>query len=362
MSRKRIAIFGWAQSVHIQRWVRGLTSRGYEIKLISVGGEPLDGIDTYIIPRTSRAVYFTKAKEAIAVARAFKPDLVHAHFASGFGLWARKVGLHPTILSVWGSDVVDFGAHWPGRSLVRKALAGVDHVTVTSRMLRRVTREIVDLPMERISIIPFGVDLPPEVKDLPAGDLKKICFIKHHYRKYGPEVLIEATAIAHTAMPEIRLSIAGEGPLTNELKTQVKRLGLEKVVRFVGFIDNARIGDFLQDHHFMVMPSLKEAFGVAVLETSANGRAVIASDVGGVPEVLIDGETGLLVPPNDSDYLAAAILRLASDDDLCRKLGQAGRRMVADKFTWDESLDMMSDLYERLISDGGKKDNQNPVV
>ena len=102
----------------------------------------------------------------------------------------------------------------------------------------------------------------------------------------------------------------------------------------------------------MVMPSVmeSESFGVAVLEASACGRPVIASRVGGVPEVLRHGETGLLVPPGDTDALAKAIISLASDREKCRAMGEAGRELVRADYPWERSLDMLTELYNRSIN------------
>jgi glycosyltransferase involved in cell wall biosynthesis len=131
----------------------------------------------------------------------------------------------------------------------------------------------------------------------------------------------------------------------------VSALGLEDTVHFVGFVQRDRIYPFLQEHHLMVMPSLTEAFGVAALEASACGRPVIASNVGGVPEVVLDGTTGILVPPKDPHKLAEAIINLAQDARAREKMGKAGYEFVKQRYSWERSLDMMGDLYERLINE-----------
>ena len=101
----------------------------------------------------------------------------------------------------------------------------------------------------------------------------------------------------------------------------------------------------------MIMPSLSESFGVAVLEAAACARPSIASRVGGVPEVLRDGETGLLVPPHDPAALAGAIVRLAGEPETCRRMGEAAHRFVCLRYRWEESLNQMTSLYEQIIND-----------
>jgi glycosyltransferase involved in cell wall biosynthesis len=101
----------------------------------------------------------------------------------------------------------------------------------------------------------------------------------------------------------------------------------------------------------MVMPSLKEGFGVAALEAAACGRPVIASDVGGIPEVLVDKETGIMVPVNDVDRLAEAIIMLARDAEMRDEMGRSGYEFVKQNFTWEMSLDMMTALYRKVLDE-----------
>ncbi|MCK4301814.1 MAG: glycosyltransferase family 4 protein [candidate division Zixibacteria bacterium] len=350
----RVVIFGYALSVHVQRWVRGLARRGLEIKLISLGGEPVDEVETHLLARRGRWSYLTRAAAAVREARRFKPDIVHAHYAAGYGLWGRLCRFCPTIISVWGSDITAFPLHWPGRVLIRSVLNRADHVTVTSRFLQKETLRLAPAVQPRLTVIPFGVSIPETVEPPPAEGPVRICYIKSHLAMYGPDILLRAMAKVKEALGEVTLSMAGEGELTGELQALAARIGLAENVRFTGFIANDDMSSFLKSHHLMVMPSLREAFGVAVLEASACGRAVVASDVGGVGEVLIDGRTGLLTPPGDVEGLAEAIIKLARDADLCNRMGQAGRQLVTEHYSWDKSLDMMTGLYEQVIHESKK--------
>jgi len=354
MPKRRIAIFGYSDSVHIQRWAEGLQRRGNEVRVISCGGSPIEDIDTVVLSKFTRLSYLTQGARARSAAEEFRPDIVHAHYAASFGWWARKFDYCPTIVSVWGSDAVQAVDSGWRRWMLRKVLTSANLVTATSRYLAGVTRGVVPSLVGKIEVVPFSSEFPKQARPEPLEDPIKICFIKAHSAVYGPEVLIEAMALVHKHLPEVRLSIAGQGPLTSRLTKMVEKLGLENHVEFPGQIDFHKLSDYIQDHHMMVMPSLAESFGVAVLDASACARPVIASDVGGVKEVLRDGRTGLLVPPGDVEYLAAAILRLASEPELRRGLGEEGRRFVLDRYSWDSCLDKMTALYERLI-DGHKK-------
>lgn len=344
----RILIFGWAKSVHVQRWAKGLSGRGYHVKVVSLGGEPLPGIETVVLPRKSRMSYFSQRTRAAAEAQAFKPDLVHVHYAGGFGLWGLRCGIKPLVVSVWGSDMIPFRPRWLGRKYLRFLLNRATHITATSKFLYDTTVSICPGARQKLSVIPFGVEVPLTVAPPAAGPVK-ICYLKSHEWKYGPDILLHAMAEAKREIPDLTLWLAGDGSLTAKLKNLVKKLTLDANVRFVGFIPPNQIPEFIQEHHLMVMPSRFEAFGVAALEASAGGRPVIASNVGGIPEVVRDGVTGILVEPNDRHKLAAAIIRLACDAKTRENMGNAGREFVKANYQWERSLDLMCELYERLI-------------
>ena len=348
---ERVVIFGWGDSVHIQRWVTGLTERGFEIRLISLGGEPIEGVETINLPRAGSYSYFTQARRAVTLAKEFRPDLVHVHYAGGFGYWGARCDFAPLIVSVWGADVVDLPRNPVYRYQIKRTLKRADQITATSDFLKRVSLELVPGIEDKIEVIPFGVVIPETLSPMPTGPVR-LCFIKAHRRKYGPDVLLKAFAKARNRIPELRLTMAGEGEMTSKLKTLSSQLGVAEAIKFVGFIPNDQIFALLQKHHIMVMPSVmdSESFGVAVLEASACGRSVIASRVGGVPEVLRHGETGLLVPPGDVGALTDAILSLASDREKCRTMGEAGRDLVRTNYLWERSLDLMAGLYERSIN------------
>jgi glycosyltransferase involved in cell wall biosynthesis len=344
----RVVIFGWADSIHIRRWVQGLSERGWQIRLISLGGEPLEGIDTVNLPRRGKLSYLWHVSEAVRKAREFKPDLVHVHYAGGYGLWGARCDFAPLVVSVWGSDVVGLTHHPLRRMIVSRTLRKATRISATSDYLRRTCVSLLPEVSRKMCVIPFGVALPTHVSPMPDPPVS-FCFIKLHRHVYGPDILLRAFAFARREMPDIRLTVVGTGDMSAQLERMVHTLDLEPSVKFVGLIPHERIYSLLQDHHIMVMPSREEAFGVAVLEAAACGRPTIASRVGGVPEVLRDGETGLLVPPGNKTALAQAMLRLARDPKTCRSLGETGRAMVQEKFLWSESLDSMSQLYESVI-------------
>ena len=329
----------------------GLSGRGYEIKVVSLGGSELPDIDTTVIPRSGKRSYATHLKQGVQAALEFKPDLIHAHYATGFAVWLKRAGFRPSVLSVWGSDIIDFPSNWMRRLVIRRYLKWPDHVTATSQFLGDKALELAPGIKHRLSIIPFGVVVPDDVVPPPAEGPVRLCYIKAHAPKYGPEILVDATALLLERGCNVELSLAGSGPMTDQLQKQVAAHKITQQVELVGFIPQEKMLEFLRQHHIMVMPSVldSESFGVAVLEAAAAARPTVASRVGGVPEVLKDGETGLLVQRGSARVLADAIERLVRNQQMRDKMGRAGYEFVKETYSWERSLDMMCELYERLI-------------
>ena len=350
MSKRRILIFGWSDSVHIQRWCQGLSSKNFEIKLVSVGGEPLSSVETVNLPRKGKLSYLSQLSLAAREANSFKPDLVHAHYAAGNGLLALVTKHRPFLVSVWGSDINKNSNNLIARFITKRVLRKADHITATSRFLKEETEKLIGSSDNKISVIPFGVTIPENIFEAEGSAAIKICFIKNHRLVYGADILIKAMAEVQKKIPNIKLSITGaENAQTSRLKMLTEKLGLSENVQFVGHINHSQIYAFIKEHNFMVMPSRAESFGVAAVESSACGRAVIASDVGGVPEVVIDTETGILVQPENHLALARAIIELAKNPEKCRQMGRAGYEFVQENYDWGKSLEAMSRLYDRLI-------------
>ncbi len=354
VAKARIVILGWSDSVHIQRWVTGLSQRDYAVRLISPGGDPIDGIDTVILPRAGKLDYLLQMSQVRRHIQDFNPDLVHAHYASSLGLWADRSGFKPNVVSVWGSDVTVFGKSWWGKMVLRRVVGRATAVTATSEFLKSEINRLIPDISAAVEVIPFGVDVPPSCPSLPPGAIVNICFLKSHRMIYGPDILMKAFAKARAKMPSLRLNLAGRGSMTEDLQALANSLGIVDAVSFVGWLDRSQIYPFLQTQHLLAMPSRMESFGVAALEAAACGRPVVATSVGGVHEVVRDGVTGFLVPPDDPEALAESILKVAGDRVLMQRLGSHGYAMARDNFAWSRSLDVMAQLYDRLINEAKK--------
>jgi glycosyltransferase involved in cell wall biosynthesis len=158
----------------------------------------------------------------------------------------------------------------------------------------------------------------------------------------GFDVLLEAIA----QVPEAQLVVVGGGPGLEDLVARAGTLGIGERVEFTGWVDNPR--DHLTRLDLYVQPSRFEAQGLAIAEAMLAELAVVATDVGGIPDVVIDGETGLLVPPEDPEALARAIAELIDDPARRAEMGRAGRRRAAEKFTAAGMVAGFERLYREL--------------
>lgn len=357
-------LLGAGSAIHTQRWANGLAEEGLDVLCVSQHDFLPAGWDARVrrarLPRSGLGGYFLNGG---TVARLFRRDgcrLMNAHYATGYGVLAARSGVRPRIVSVWGSDVYDFpqgsSVH---RGLVRQVLTGADAVASTSlAMARQVEQVLAGAPLRRpIAITPFGVDVerfaPLATAAARPRDAWVIGTVKALAPKYGVDTLLRAFArlpSCHDGLP-LRLSIVGDGPQRAELQELAAALDVHERVEFVGAVAHDEVPRQLQRFDVYAAASRldSESFGVAVVEASACGLPVVVTRVGGLPEVVREGETGLIVEREDAEALAAALLRLLCDAALRRRLGDAGRAWVQSQFEWRACVRRMRQAYEAVL-------------
>lgn len=358
---KKICFVGNCQSVHLQRWINYFSSR-FDVHVFSpspCGHKECRHFEDIApscwkwlssIPKVGffvRAFFFRRYLLNLGV------DLVHIHQLGGFevrvGMILSFFNFRPLIVSTWGSDVVGI-QDMRKRYLKKYVLQNADLVTATSKFLANETRNLAP-GLKRLEVVPFGIDLkifdPSRFKIQSRDDILRIGFFKHLKPIYGPDYLLRAFKIVSRNFPKAELFLTGNGEMDADLRNLAKKLGIFSKVRFLGFVDN--VAEVMAKMDLTVMPSLRESFGVAALESQALEVPVVASQVGGTLEVIRDGETGFLVPPQDKKLLAEAMARLLSDGKLRLRMGIAGRKFVRENYNWENNAKSMGKLYDELI-------------
>ncbi len=283
-------------------------------------------------------------------------DVIHVHWPMPLALigWAaQRAHRAPLVSTFYGVEL-----RWVKGSLralkwlVRWAARRSDRVVAISSYTARELRELADVPIE---VIPYTTALP-EPPSLPksTGGPPTVLFVGRLVERKGVLYLIEAIGRLRDA--SIRLVIVGDGPERPKLEDAARRLGggVADRVEFRGKISATELQAAYAGANAFVLPSVfdargdTEGLGVVALEAMNYGTPVVASRIGGIPDVVEDGVTGLLVPPGDAAALAAALRRVLDEPGLARKLGEAGRRRLHEQFSWEAITARWEAVYSSL--------------
>ncbi|MEM7129582.1 MAG: glycosyltransferase family 4 protein [Chloroflexota bacterium] len=205
---------------------------------------------------------------------------------------------------------------------------------------------------DKLHVLNPGIHLPDAMpfvesgntNQLPKNSGNTLLTVARLVEHKGIDNVIRAVRVLIDRGIEINYAIVGRGPDKERLKGLVSSLALEKYVNFAGFVPDDELQDYFQHSSIFIMPSREmadgsvEGFGIVFLEAAAYGLPVIGSYSGGISDAVIDGQTGLLVNPNDVDQIAAAIMRLLSNQKLAVEMGKAGQQRVQDKFDWNKRI------------------------
>ena len=359
----RICYLADSNSIHTQKWVKYYLEKGYEISLISFSKNQIKGAKNYHIKlpfpksisqtgsRLLKLQYFLTIPEIRKIVNQIKPNILHAHWATSYGITGCFVNYHPFVVSVWGSDIYEF----PYKSfihkwLIKKVFKSADRICSTSIAM---SKEIAKFTEKKIFITPFGVDVKifiPNNKKKQSSSLT-IGTIKSFEEKYGIEYLIRAFALLKKQLYDfnLQLELYGKGSQENYLKKLSDSLGLSNIVKFKGYISHDLVPNKFQHFDIAVFPSLSESFGVAAIEAQSCGVPVIVSNVGGLPEVVKDGETGIVVPSKDVKAFANKLFDLIVDEKKRIEYGKQARKHILNNYNWQNNANIMTDLYKGLL-------------
>ena len=363
----KIIFLGGAGSIHTIRWVNSLSEKGLEVILVSLKGEVEtigkinDNVKVIYLPFGTKLGYYLNVFALKKIISKEKPDLINAHYASGYGTLGRLSGFNKKLLNVWGSDVYDF----PNDSklkkrIIEKNLKNYTAIASTSYCMAEETKKYLENKSKEIFITPFGVDTE-KFKNLNIEKKENeitIGIVKTLTEKYGIEYLIKAIKELENILDienykKIRLLIYGKGELKNKLEDLTKELQIEDKVIFKGYISNEDVPKALNEMDIFVVPSIldSESFGVAAVEAMACEIPVIASSVGGLKEVIVDKETGYLVPKKDHKEIAKYLKKLILDKNLRTSLGKNGRKRVLENYDWNSNVDYMIKIYREIVNE-----------
>jgi L-malate glycosyltransferase len=356
--------------------VNGLRSIGQRAALVAHPDGELrqraqEGLDLIpIAPRTEMDL--TAAWRFSRLVRRLQPDVIHAHdphgvamaaLALSFSAGAARGGRVPALVA---SRRVDF--HLKGNSFSRWKYRQVDTFIAASEAIRQML--VGDgVPASRTVTVHEGIDVE-HVFAAPPVNVHEAFWLPHHapvvgnvaalVPHKGQRYLVDAAHLVVQALPDTRFIILGEGELREHLEKQVHEYHLEKHVLLPGF--RTDVLGCIKGFDVFVMSSVTEGLGTSLLDAMACGRPIVATEAGGIPEIVEDGVNGLLVPPRDAHALARAIVDALKHDEKRQRMGAAGLARVQERFTVERMVAETASVYARVARSGHVMDTASPPV
>jgi N-acetyl-alpha-D-glucosaminyl L-malate synthase BshA len=300
------------------------------------------------------------ATKMATVARAEKLDLLHVHYAIPHSISAilaresiKQKRYVPVITTLHGTDITLVGADRSYLPITRYGLQQSDGVTAVSKFLKQATIETFDF--DEIEVIPNFIcpthymrhsDSPLRA-ELAPNDERLIVHVSNFRHVKRPADCVEILTNVRKAGESARLVMVGDGPELSAVRYRAEQLGVADETLFVG--KQANIADYLGVADIFMLPSELESFGLAALEALACEVPVIATRIGGIPEVVNDGETGFLSDVGDVEKMTSDTLRLLQNEELRRSFGERGRELAVQRYSTDKIIPQYIAFYEKIV-------------
>ena len=286
----------------------------------------------------------------------WNPDIVHIHwwFPNAMAVHTARFGGVPRVITSHGTDLFLLDRVSAARPIAKRVLSRAARVTVISTpLVQRVTD--LGVPLERIDVIPMPIDRDilesPAVESPPASRALRLLFAGRLIERKGAEYAIRAVKLLNSRGIECNLTIVGDGHLRVDLDNLCDELDLGTLVHFSGMVPPAEVIDAMRNSDVFLMPAVtdwkgeREGFGMVIVEAMMSGLPVVATESGGIPDIIQDGVNGFLVGERDSESIAAAVAKLARNKDLAQRIRVAARERVLDRFHPDAIAARFEDVY-----------------
>jgi glycosyltransferase involved in cell wall biosynthesis len=296
-------------------------------------------------------------------------DVFHAHFDIPPGPFAalnykRKkdsplvITYHGDWLSDYGSIFRRAGVYLTNKLMVNKLLSSADVIISPSEYYVEQS-DILKQHVDKIRVIHNGINTESfEIKETCEDCRQKlgidlninvILYVGYLVNHKGPEILLDSFKEILDHSPDTLLIFVGDGTLKKELEKKSQKEGYEMNIRFTGFLDQDLIKMYYKSADLLILPSLSDCFPMVILEAMASGLPIIASDIGGISEMVTDNQNGILIEPGNDKVISDTALHLLSDGNILKKMGEKGKSSVL-KFTWENIYKETEDLYRELLA------------
>jgi glycogen(starch) synthase len=340
------------------RLVAALRARGHELAVITQRDEVdqpeqdlLGDIPVYRLPfwqvieRRDSAQVQELRRQVLELTRAFQPDIVHTYHIGPeafFAVHTHATIRCPQICSLHSMYPVEF---FRRGTVVSHLLRSATWVVAPSEAILGQVRQELPAVVPRSSLIRNAIDLPPvQPQPLPFEPPRLLC-VGRLIEEKGFDLALTAFAVIHARHDTTELVIAGDGPARAALERQARALGIAHAVQFTGWVDPSAVPALINTATLVLMPSRTEGLPLVSLQTAQMARPLVATRVGGLPEVVLDGQTGMLVERDNVTDLVQATLLLLDDPRRAVEMGRAAHAHVAHTFIWERFVDAYDHLY-----------------
>ena len=364
----RICYLADASSVHTRKWTGHFVEKRHDVHVISFEDAKIEGVTVHVLklPVLIRNATFPLKVASIyrikTLIKKMEPDILHAHYVTNYGLFGALCNFNPFVITAWGSDILIVPESRLisaiKRYIATYTLKKADSVTCDAEHMKE-TMKRLGVPEEKIKLIYFGIDtrrFSPGQKSeklkvrLGVYNSPTIITLRNLRPVYDVESLIKSVPLVLKEIPESKFIIAGKGPEEERLKELAKSLGVSDSVKFIGFIPNDELPEYLNSMDVYVSTSLSDAgIAASTAEAMSCGLPVIVTDVADNKEWVEDGITGFVVPTKDPKLLAEKVIYLLQNENVRKKFGKISRKIIEERNNYHKEMGKMEKIYKELV-------------
>jgi glycosyltransferase involved in cell wall biosynthesis len=353
----RVVFLGDAAHTNTQRWCEGLTQAGADIYLLSFNAYGSRTEKNVVLPirrLPGKLHYLAAVPRVRQLIRDIRPDVVVAYYVTGYGTLGALTGFHPLIQVTAGSDILLAPQNRVMRRLVRHNFNQADLVTAWAPHMAQATRQL-GVTDGRILVLPRGIPFqefagsrcsPPAVKDFP-----RMISTRSLKKEYNLDLLLRALSVLNERGASFSLTLAGDGPYREELVALSQKLGLQKQVRFAGFVNNDRLPGLLAEHNLYISPVDSDGVSASLLEAMAVGLLPIVPDHPANRSWVNDGQNGLLLHTLSAAAVADALARAADDLGLRQRAWERNSEIVRQRADLYRNSEIFVEQFRKLARD-----------
>jgi glycosyltransferase involved in cell wall biosynthesis len=356
-NRTCICFLANAGSVHTQRWAKHFANKGYQVIVISFQPGEIEGVTVIQLPLVSLHFQINILLNLLKIrrlVREIEPDILHAHYATSYGLAGALTGRHPYIVTAWGSDVLIMPARsWIYRKIVRYALRAADIVT---SMAPHMTRHMIFEKLcraEKIVTLPFGTDTslfnPSSRKSGDTEDSPVIVSNRRLDAGMNVDLFVRAIPAVIKVFPDARFIVASDGTERPTIQKLTLELGVEANVEFRGHVLPSQMPMLLGNADIFVSTSPSDGNNISLCEAMACGAFPIATDISANQDWITTGVNGFLFPVRDHNELARCIIESLKKPTWRRSVQAGNYNIILDKGSWDKNMEIMTFEYEKIL-------------